>query len=97
MAPETGRALWRCLHAFAFVYPAEASEEDQKRALAWLEWFSKAVDEASSNGCTCARSWRALLAEDPPKLRGAVEFFEWTVKLHNEVNAKLGKPLFCYP
>jgi len=97
MSPETGKALWRCLHAYAWTFPESATSEDQARARAWLEWFSQAVDEASTQSCHCARHWRAICAAHPPNLRGAAEFFAWTVEAHNQVNVRLGKPRVCYP
>jgi hypothetical protein len=97
MTADAGRALWRCLHAYAFTFPELATEDDRERAEQWLEWFAQAVDEASGQGCSCARHWRGLCAETPPKLRGRVEFWEWTVEMHNRANAKLGKAEMRYP
>jgi FAD-linked sulfhydryl oxidase len=97
MNEAAGRALWRCLHAFAYCFPVEATESEQRRAEAWLEWFAEAVDEASAGMCGCSRHWRDIVAKYPPNLRGGVEFFEWTVEVHNLVNERLGKPRVCYP
>ena len=92
MNAAAGKALWRCLHAFAYVDPAEATEEDVRRAEAWLTWFDEAVEEASAGICGCSQHWRAIRANHPPNLRGAVEFWDWTVEVHNVVNERLGKP-----
>lgn len=40
---------------------------------------------------TCRPSWLAFLQESPPDF--GPSYFAWTVLAHNEVNARLGKPI----
>ncbi len=42
-----------------------------------------------SKDCECKSFYKQWKAQNPPK---ADDLFDWTVELHNAVNAKLGKP-----
>ncbi len=51
---------------------------------AWLDAFALRLP------CTgCREHWQATVQRTPP----GDAFFAWTVMVHNEVNARLGKPL----
>lgn len=93
MNPETGRALWLLLHAYALTYPERAAKARQAEAAAWLTHFGVAVDEAT---CACGKHWQELLKAHPPKLQGQAAFYWWTVLMHDKINARLGKPM-AYP
>lgn len=41
----------------------------------------------------CKQHWRALLAATPPDYSSREAFFAWGVAAHNQVNARLGKPI----
>jgi hypothetical protein len=82
---ERFRGLWSELHSYA---PAEWSKVDTAK---WLdEWIAR----IPSFGCSCKGTFRDLLTlpGNMPNLESAAEFFEWTVRIHNAVNQKLGKP-----
>ena len=91
MNAQTGRALWRCLHAFAFTFAESPSEADKRRALDWLSYFDEIVSEAEGKQCNCGQHWRAIRARFPVRLESRDAFFRWTVLVHNEVNMRLGK------
>lgn len=40
-------------------------------------------------GCSCQEFWNKFIIMNPPNYKN---YFEWTVKVHNAVNTKLGKP-----
>jgi hypothetical protein len=42
--------------------------------------------------CDCKDGYQRILAEIPPDHTSPKAFFAWGVRLHNAVNAKLGKP-----
>ena len=67
--------------------PAMWEELHRKRDVdqAWLDGFTNRIPCGS-----CAQHWRELLAELPPVFGEG--FFEWSWRVHNAVNAKLGKP-----
>jgi hypothetical protein len=43
-------------------------------------------------GCSCKRFYGEWKADNPPDFSSPEAFFAWGVRLHNAVNAKLGKP-----
>lgn len=62
---------------------------NQRTEEAWLEIF------ATSIPCEeCRDEFRKLLAHNPPDLSSSSRYFEWTWKIHNLVNKRLGKPQF---
>lgn len=91
MNPEVGSTLWTLLHAYAHTYPDEPSAQDVARARAWLDTFHRLV-EARSTGCRCAFHWSRLREQHPPDLSSRASFYWWTAFVHDEVNARLGKP-----
>jgi hypothetical protein len=78
-----GPLLWERLHRWALSSPGlEAAE--------WLGAFRCQI------ACgDCRRHWDALLAEVPRT--AAEDLFEWTVRLHNAMNTRLGKPVMDLP
>lgn len=43
-------------------------------------------------GCSCQEFWNIWIRANPATFGPNGEYFAWTVKVHNAVNAKLGKP-----
>jgi hypothetical protein len=54
---------------------------------AWLERFTSRVPCGE-----CRGHWRAVLAEIPPVFGAG--WREWTIRAHDAVNARLGKPMW---
>lgn len=79
-----GPPLWRALHEFARTWKGDITAAQEHFA---------ALDAALPCG-ECRQHWRALLAAHPPDLQSAAAFHRWTVDRHNDVNTRLGKPLF---
>ena len=52
--------------------------------------FIQRIDQQIPCG-DCRRHWQALLQQRPPEFSEG--WFAWTVWLHNEINARLNKPL----
>lgn len=42
--------------------------------------------------CRCREGYNQFKAADPPDFSSPMAFFHWTVRIHNAVNQKLGKP-----
>jgi hypothetical protein len=78
-----GPLLWERLHRWALRPPVPDPAE-------WLGAFRCQI------ACgACRLHWDALLAQAP---RAAAEdLFTWTVRLHNAVNTRLGKPVMDLP
>jgi hypothetical protein len=45
----------------------------------------------------CRSDWLSMLERTPPDFTSLGAWRQWTVDRHNEVNAKLAKPLLTYP
>lgn len=93
MSPSTGRALWLLLHSYAHALPDGPLSPDQAaHARAWLSSFDEAVRLASAGSCPCHQHWAAIRTANPPDLSTRQTFYWWTVHVHDQVNARLGKP-----
>jgi hypothetical protein len=55
------------------------------------EWFKDWLSRIPRYGCSCSKDFQAILEAIPVDYRN---FFVWSVRVHNEVNKKLGKPTF---
>ena len=76
--------LWRELHLNALHY--EGTDDS-----AFLTNFGRRIPRYT-RGCLCREHWMIWNRQNPPTYTPAGAYFEWTVKAHNNVNIKLGKP-----
>lgn len=94
-----GQCAWTFIHHVALGYPTHPTERDIHDYSAFFESLSNVLP------CKmCRTNLRAHLAQVPPEeaLRtGKRALFEWTVSLHNAVNASKLKPIrdpvYMYP
>ena len=77
-----GPRYWAELHMYALRH------EGKLRAL--HVWFLDWMADLPFDGCPCKEHLDAFLAASPPDY---TRFFDWTIKLHNAVNERLGKPI----
>jgi len=86
---ELGRASWAFLHTLAATYPEKPTKKEQDR-------MSKFVfDFAELYPCGyCADYTRNEMIRRPPVVTTRKEFQYWMCGVHNEVNFRMGKPLF---
>lgn len=75
--------LWKELHMNAISYTGTNNSE-------FLINFGKKIPRFTT-GCSCHEFWRNWTRLNLPTY-GPGEYFEWTVRAHNAVNLKLGKP-----
>ncbi|XP_022903634.1 FAD-linked sulfhydryl oxidase ALR isoform X2 [Onthophagus taurus] len=86
---ELGNKTWGLLHTMAATYPEKPSPEQRHDMSTFFSVFSKFYP------CThCAQDLRKDLKDCPPKTESQEALSQWLCKLHNKVNAKVGKPLF---
>lgn len=78
----TGRELWEQLHRRA---------ASGRIAVAEMAFIKHLADPLAR--CGCRAEWAALLDRMPPDLSTPETYFAWSVAAHNEVNARLGKPI----
>jgi FAD-linked sulfhydryl oxidase len=86
---QLGRATWTFLHTMAAFYPEKPTRDERENASGFLHAFSKLYP------CSyCAKHLQEELKSNTPKVASRTEFTKWMCDLHNEVNVRLGKPVF---
>jgi hypothetical protein len=73
---QAGRLAWAKLHSYRGCDPQ------------WLDIWQYLIPQR----CDCKDGYQRILAEMPTDFSSPEAFFAWGVRLHNAVNAKLGKP-----
>ena len=84
-----GPSTWRAIHYVALGYPLRPSASQSQSYRDFFQSLGSVLPCAS-----CAANYQRHLRELPlteRDLRGRLELFEWTVKLHNLVNTATGK------
>lgn len=84
-----GRSSWTLLHSMAATYPTSPSPAQQADVVGFVKLFSRLYP------CwVCAEDFQAYIRKDPVRAGSRGEFGTWLCDAHNDVNKKLGKPLF---
>ncbi len=84
-----GRSSWTLLHSIAAQYPDTPSRTQQSDLLRFVDLFSKLYP------CwTCAEDFQSYISREVPQVKSRDEFGQWLCGAHNDVNRKLGKPVF---
>lgn len=84
-----GRGTWTLLHSIAAQYPSKATPGEQSDIQGFLKLFAKLYP------CwVCADDFQAYLKKMPVQTSGRQELGNWMCEAHNDVNRKLGKPVF---
>ncbi|KIR29518.1 thiol oxidase [Cryptococcus deuterogattii 99/473] len=86
---ELGRAAWRVLHLMTLRYPDEPTEDDRLALKSYFHLFSRLYPCGE-----CAQEFQKLLKEYPPQTSSRKSASLWLCHVHNQVNARLGKPEF---
>jgi hypothetical protein len=82
---DLSHVLWAAIHGVACRY-----ESGDRHVSDGVVEFYKSIGHVV--GCkTCQKHYYTFLEENPIPRDGGL--FTWTVKLHNTVNEKLGKPI----
>ena len=77
--------LWRELHLNALHYKGTDDST-------YLTDFGKKIPRYAK-GCMCREHWYGWVRLNPAVYIPEGSYFEWTVRSHNNVNIKLGKPV----
>lgn len=84
-----GRSTWTLLHSIAATYPTSPTPAQQDDLVGFVKLFSRLYP------CwVCADDFRAYQRKDPVRAGSRGEFGKWLCDAHNDVNVKLGKPVF---
>lgn len=86
-----GRKHWKLLHDYALSYPDEPTIHDIHAAHAWFVNWTNGIPQY---GCPCKRRFNDIVINRPIVLTSRSAFYQWSVDVHNDVNVKLGKPVW---
>jgi FAD-linked sulfhydryl oxidase len=88
-ADELGRQTWAFLHTMAAYYPENPTAQQQRQ----VSFLFNAL--ASLYPChVCAEHLSDELQVHPPRVESGNSLSQWLCEVHNEVNERLGKPVF---
>lgn len=86
---DWGRCTWATGHHFAMAYPCKPTLEDQQ----WM--YSFIVSLCHNLPCSeCKGHCAEYVTNNPPNLLSSCALQTWWFNFHNEVNKRLGKPIF---
>jgi mitochondrial FAD-linked sulfhydryl oxidase len=86
---QLGRATWTFLHTTAAYYPERPTPNQRVNMLTLLRSLPTLYP------CShCATHLGEDLKDHPPDVSGRLGLSRWLCERHNEVNERLGKPLF---
>lgn len=84
-----GRHSWTLLHSIAATYPTAPTASQQADVVGFVGLFSRLYP------CwVCADDFQTYMRKDPVRAGSRGEFGMWLCNAHNDVNRKLGKPVF---
>lgn len=84
-----GRSTWTLLHSIAATYPETPNRTQQSDLLSFVGLFSKLYP------CwVCAEDFQGYIKREAPRVNSRDDFGKWLCDAHNDVNRKLGKPVF---
>ncbi|XP_058461345.1 FAD-linked sulfhydryl oxidase ALR [Malaya genurostris] len=84
-----GQHTWGLLHTMAAYFPDSPTNEEQNNVRRFFDSFAKVYP------CEyCAKDFQNELKKSPPETNSQHLLSQWLCRMHNKVNAKLGKPEF---
>ena len=91
MNPEIwGPYMWFILHLITFNYPKNPSHFDKQ---AYADFFTALKDVLPCYNCKKHYAKTIQAYPITPNLDTKKQLIEWLIKIHNEVNISLGKPV----
>jgi hypothetical protein len=86
-----GAALWLCLHCAALRYPDKPTAMDKKH---FCDFYKSVQYIIPCDGCQIGYQKMLNITKFGAKdLKSRETLFAWTVKIHNMVNQRIGKPI----
>jgi FAD-linked sulfhydryl oxidase len=86
---ELGRSAWKVFHTILAQYPEKPTVEEKDTLKSYIHLFSRVYPCRE-----CAEHFQVLLKQYPPQLSSREVASQWGCHVHNQVNDRLGKPLF---
>jgi len=86
-----GKEGWHFIHYVALNYPDKPTEEDKINYTKFLDSVEHILP------CPiCGHHFKQNMEKHPPNLDSQMDFFRWTVDMHNFVNKQNGKKQMSY-
>jgi FAD-linked sulfhydryl oxidase len=86
---EMGLGTWKLLHSMVAWYPDQPTKKQKKGMTSFFQTL------ADFYPCTyCAEDFQTNLEKSPVEADSRTDLCVWLCNQHNQVNQKLGKPLF---
>lgn len=79
--------LWNVIHQAAWLYPTAPTELQKMDVRHFYINFGGIIRCGR-----CRRHYMSYIAQHPPNTSSRDALFQWTVRLHNNVNRRTGKP-----
>ncbi len=86
---ELGRGGWTVLHMVTIRYPDHPTDEEKITMQQFFDSFARVYPCQD-----CSKHFRIELQNSPPVLDSKKDLSEWLCRVHNNVNARLGKSQF---
>lgn len=86
---ELGRSTWAFLHTMAAYYPEKPSQQEQEDMFAFLVTMGRVYPCGY-----CADTTTQEITRHPPEVGSRDDLTQWMCQLHNEVNDRIGNPIF---
>ena len=86
-----GREGWKFIHWVALTYPNHPTDKDKQN---YLKFFESLQDVLPCG--ICADHFRQNMEKMPIRMDNNKDLFNWTVDMHNIVNAQTGKQILTY-
>lgn len=86
---ELGRSSWKLLHSMSAWYPEQPTPQQKTKMSNFYDTLAEFYP------CTyCATDFQTNIEKSPVKVESRTDLCLWLCQQHNQVNEKLGKPLF---
>ena len=86
-----GPGAWLFLHSVTFAYPTNPSDVDKREMTRFFSSVGRWLPCAK-----CRNHFQNALKTSPPNVDSRESLSRWLCDVHNEVNARLGKPTLSY-
>jgi hypothetical protein len=83
---DAGRTAWKALHDYA-----DSQEWNPVEA---RQWYRHVWTPMIPRYCGCVTHWKEITDKLPPDFSSREAFRAWAIAAHNEVNKRLGKPVW---
>ena len=91
---EWGPRAWSVLHTFADAWKESPTDDDRRKMHAFLTRFGPVLPCPQCSAHFTNVVWQDIPHANCAALTSRTHLQQWLVKVHNDVNRRLGKPQF---